>query len=208
MPLVMPPAPAPSIDALRAVIPSMISRPALEQVAPRLAAALAEPSVASALSPAQSYRVYTLGLSDLASAASDGLRAARLTAWRHTLAFNGEVVVADISVDAANTKHQFGSLGSDPSAPSMQSAVNALAQDPAIAKASYEVSLLQIPALGVRALWLHDPSGKDGDILVPVPPVRAELVAARHYQLAEFTAALKDAAAKILANDDPRKGSA
>jgi hypothetical protein len=34
-----------------------------------------------------------------------------------------------------------------------------------------------------------------------------ELVAGRRYTLAEFTAALKDAAAKILANDDPRKGS-
>jgi hypothetical protein len=32
-------------------------------------------------------------------------------------------------------------------------------------------------------------------------------VAGRRYTLAEFTAALKDAAAKILANDDPRKGS-
>jgi hypothetical protein len=40
-----------------------------------------------------------------------------------------------------------------------------------------------------------------------VAPVRPELVAGRRYTLAEFTAALKDAAAKILANDYPRKGS-
>jgi len=66
---------------------------------------------------------------------------------------------------------------------------------------------LQVPALGVRAVWLHDASGKAPDILVPVAPVRPELVAGRRYTLAEFTAALKDAAAKILANDDPRKGS-
>lgn len=208
MPLVMPPAPAQSIEALRAVVPSIVNRPALAQVAPRLAAVLSAPAAASSLTPAQSFRVYTLGLSDLASAASNGLRAAKLSAWRHTLAFSGEVVVADVAVDSTNSNHQFASLGADPSAPGLQSAFNALSQDPAIAKASYEVSLLQIPALGVRAFWLHDPTGKSGDILVPVAPVRAELVAGRHYQLAEFTNALKDSAAKILADDDPRKGSA
>jgi hypothetical protein len=50
-------------------------------------------------------------------------------------------------------------------------------------------------------------SPESPQILVPVEPVRPELVAGRRYQVAEFTEALKDPAAKILANDDPRKGS-
>ena len=60
---------------------------------------------------------------------------------------------------------------------------------------TYNASLLQVPALGVRALWLRHPSGQAGDILVPVTPVRSELVAGRRYTLAELTDALKDAAA-------------
>ena len=70
---------------------------------------------------------------------------------------------------------------------------------------TYNASLLQVPALGVRALWLRHPSGQVGDILVLVTPVRSELVAEPRYTLAEFTDALKDAAAKILRDNDPRK---
>lgn len=206
MPLIIPPAPAQSTEALRAALPSMLHRPAMMKVAPKLALALTDSAIAS-LSPALSYRVYALGLSDLATAASNGLRAATLSAWRHTLASDGEVVTADVSVDHAGANHTFAALSANPSAPGVQAAIHTLSQDADIAKASYEVSLLQVPALGVRAVWLHDASGKAADILVPVAPVRPELVAGRRYTLAEFTAALKDAAAKILANDDPRKGS-
>jgi hypothetical protein len=201
-------APAPSIDALRTALPSLINRPALKNLAPHLAATLTTPAAAASLTPVLSYRVYTLGLSDLAAAASNGLRAAKTSIWRHTLASKGEVVTVDIAVDQTGANHKFASLSSNPSAAAVQSTIHTLSQDAELAKASYEVSLLQIPALGVRAVWLHDVSGKAADILVPVAPVRPELVAGRRYQLAEFTAALKDAAAKILANDDPRKGSA
>ena len=111
------------------------------------------------------------------------------------------------SVDHAGANHTFASISANPSAPDVQAAIHTLSQDADVAKASYEVSLLQVPALGVRAVWLHDASGKAPDLLVPVAPVRSELIAGRKYTVAEFAAALKDAAAKILANDDPRKGS-
>lgn len=207
MSLVIPSAPPQSIGALRAVIPSILKGPLLAKIAPRVAAALANPSVATSLSPIQSYRLYTLGLSELASAAGDGFRAAALSGWRHVLAFSGELVTADISVDPGGAHHSFASLGVEPSSSAMQIAVDALAKDADIGKASYELSVLQIPALGVKALWLRDPSQRAGDILVPIAPVRSELVASRRYTLAEFSDALKDAAARILADDDPRKGS-
>jgi hypothetical protein len=207
MPLIIPPAPAQSTEALRAALPSMLHRPAMMRVAPELAFALTGSSAIASLSPALSYRVYALGLSDLATAASNGLRAATLSAWRHTLASDGEVVTADVSVDHAGANHTFASLSANPSAPGVQAAIHTLGQDADIAKASYEVSLLQVPALGVRAVWLHDASGKSSDLLVPVAPVRSELAAGRRYTIPEFAAALKDAAAKILANNDPRKGS-
>jgi hypothetical protein len=207
MPLIIPPAPEQSIAALRAVIPSMIAGPLLARVAPRTAAALAEPAAAAALSPTQSYKLYTLGLSDLAAAAANGLRAAALSGWRHMLAVNGETVAADVAMDSTGANHLFAALRSDPAASAVQSAIAALAQDPALAGASYDVSLLQIPALGIRAIWLHGTAGQ-ADMLVPVAPVRSELTAGRRYGLAEFMDALKDAAAKILASGDPRRGSA
>jgi hypothetical protein len=207
MPLIVPPAPAQSTEALRAALPSMLNRPAMMKVAPKLALTLADSTAVASLSPALSYRVYALGLTDLASAASNGLRAASLSAWRHTLASDGEIVTADVSVDHAGANHTFAALSANPTAPGVQAEIHTLSQDPDVAKASYEASLLQVPALGVRAVWLHDASGKAADLLVPVAPVRSELTAGRKYTVAEFTAALKDAAAKILANNDPRKGS-
>ncbi len=207
MPLIIPPAPAESINALRTGLSTIAKRSALTKIAPNLAISLAGPAAPSPLSPILSYRLYTLGLSDLSSAARTGLRAATLSSWRHTLVSDGEVVAADISVDQTGANHRFSSLISHPSTFEVQKEILALGQDPAIAKDSYEISLLQISALGVRAVWLHDPTGKSPDLLVPVPPVRSELVAGRRYQIAEFAGALMNPAEKILADDDPRKGS-
>jgi len=207
MPLIIPPAPPQSTEALRTALPLMAHRPALAKLAPRLAASITGSPAAASLSPSLSYRVYTLGLSDLGAAASNSLRAATLSAWRHTITSDGEVVTADVSVDHAGANHTFSAISSNPHAPEVQNAIHTLGQDPKLAAASYEVSLLQVPALGVRAVWLHDPSGKAADILVPVAPVRPELVAGRQYSIADFTGALKDATAKILTEHDPRKGS-
>jgi len=207
MPLVIPTAPAQSIDALRSVVPSMVQGPLLAKIAPRTAAALAQGDVAKSVAPTQSYRLYTLGLSDLAGAADNRLRTANLAGWRHVLSINGETVSADVSVDSTGVNHRFASLRAEPSAADVQSQIAALAHDPALATSAFEVSLLQIPALGVKAIWLHAASGQANDILVPIAPVRSELVAGRRYGLAEFVQALKDPAARILVDDDPRKGS-
>lgn len=208
MPIDIPPAPTQSIDALRSVFPSLINRSALTKIAPRLAAALANPSAATSLTPIFSYRVYTLGLSDLASGDSNGLRAAKPAGWRHTLSSNGEVVTVDVSSDQSGSSHKFAALSSNPSAAQVQDEIQALNRDRGIAHASYEFSLLQIPAMGVKAIWLHDPSGKSSDILIPLAPVRRELVAGRKYQIVEFINALRESAARILSADSPGKGSA
>jgi hypothetical protein len=207
MPIDIPPAPTKSIDALRSAFPSLINRPALARIAPRLAAALDNPSAATSLTPILSYRVYNLGVSDLASGESDGLRAAKPAGWRHTLSSNGEVITVDVSSDQSGSNHKFAALSSNPSAAQVQDEIQALNRDRGIAHA-YEFSLLQIPAMGVKAIWLNDPSGKSLDILIPVAPVRRELVAGRKYQIAEFIDALRDSAARILSAESPGKGSA
>ena len=207
MPLIIPPAPQQSIDVLRAAIPMLAHKPALLRVAPMLSAALTGSPAAAPVSPSFSYRVFTLGLSDLGAATGNNLTAAALSSWRHILSSGEESVTADVSVDGNGANPKFASISSNPWALGVQSEITALSKNPDIAAGSYEASLLQIPALAVRAVWLRDPSGKAADILVPVAPVRSGLVAGRRYSVAEFVSALQDSAAKILADDDPRKGS-
>jgi hypothetical protein len=72
---------------------------------------------------------------------------------------------------------------------------------------SYELRLLQISALGVRALWLWAKSRAQTDVVIPLAPTRGELTANQHYSPAEFIAALKPRAEAILRDDAPGKGS-
>lgn len=206
MPISIPAAPARSIAALREALPSVANRAALTRVAPRLAASLTAANAAS-VTPALSYQVYTLGLSDLIAAASDDLKEAKPSLWRHVLISDGDVITADTSIDHTGTHYRFAALTLNPAAGAVRTTIDALQQDARIAKASYEVSLLQISALGVRAVWLHDPTRKSPDLLIPVPPVRSELVAGRRYTVAEIVEALRHAAERILGDDDPQKGA-
>jgi hypothetical protein len=207
MPIDIPPAPPQSISALRSAFPSLVSQPALSKIAPHLAAALRDTSAVASLTPVLSYRVYTLGLSDLVTDGNDVLRAVKPAGWRHILLSGEERVTVDVSTDPAGSNHKFAALSTDPSAAEVQKEIDALTRDRDLAPVSYQFSLLQIPALAVRVIWLHDTSGKAPDLLVPVAPARKELIAGRKYQVAEFVEALRGTAARILENDDPGKGS-
>jgi hypothetical protein len=148
----IPAAPAQSIAALRAALPNVVQQATATKVAPRLAASLTGANAAANLTPALSYQVYTLGLSDLAAAATSGLKAAKPSLWRHTLTSDGEVVTADTQLDSTGANFKFSALSTNPSATAVQTTVQTLNQDANVAKASYQLSLLQIPALGVRAV--------------------------------------------------------
>ena len=72
---------------------------------------------------------------------------------------------------------------------------------------SYEARLLQISAMGVRALWLKAKSRSHADVVIPLAPTRPELTAGRHYSYYEFIAALRGAAEAMLAAEAPGKGA-
>jgi hypothetical protein len=72
---------------------------------------------------------------------------------------------------------------------------------------SYEARLLQISAMGVRALWLKAKSRSHADVVSPLTPTRPELTAGRHYSSEEFIAALQGAAEAMLAAEAPGKGA-
>ena len=64
MPLLLPPAPPSSIDALQAVAPSLASSSSVMRLAPHTATALSQ-SVTTRITPTLSYRVYVLTLETL-----------------------------------------------------------------------------------------------------------------------------------------------
>lgn len=202
MPIVTPEAPKPSIEALHAMLPALVASAGIRQAAPNFAASLLA-SPQSLSSPGFSYPVYTLELADVASGAS--IRKAKLSAWRHEFTSGSEVVVAEVS---AGRRPRFSGLNVNSSFRSVQHELRSAAEAGGdFADRSYESRLLQISALGVRALWLKSKSRSHADLMIPLAPTRRELTANRHYSPAEFIAALKSAAEGILSADAPGKGA-
>jgi len=201
VPIETPEAPKLSIDALQAMLPALVGSASVRETAPNFAASLlATPRSLS--SPSLSYPVYALGLADVAS--GGGLGKAKLSAWRHEFASGGEVVVAEVS---AGRRPQFSGLNVNSKFRSVQHELRAAAETGGdFAGHSYEPRLLQISALGVRALWLKSKLRSQPDIVIPLAPTRGELTANRHYSPAEFIAALKSGAGAILRDDAPGKG--
>ena len=202
MPIEMPEAPKPSIEALHTMLPALVASAGIRQAAPNFAASLLA-SPQSLSSPGLSYPVYALGLADVASGA--GVRKAKLSAWRHEFTSGGEVVVAEVS---AGRRPQFSGLNVNSSFRSVQHELRSAAEAGGdFADRSYQPRLLQISALGVRALWLKSKSRSHADVMIPLAPTRRELTTNRHYSPAEFIAALKSVAEAILRADAPGKGA-
>ena len=202
MPIETPEAPRPSIEALQAMLPALVGSAGIRQSAPNFAASvLASPRNLS--SPGLSYPVYALGLADVASGA--GVGKAKLSAWRHEFTSGGEVVAAEVS---AGRRPQFSGLNVNSRFRSVEHELRSAAEAGGdFAGRTYEPRLLQISALGVRALWLKSKSRSHADIVIPLAPTRSELTANRHYSPAEFIEALKSAAETLLRAEAPGKGA-
>jgi hypothetical protein len=202
VPIETPEAPRPSIEALQAILPALVGSAGIRQSAPNFAASiLASPRSLS--SPGLSYPVYALGLADVASGA--GVGKAKLSAWRHEFTSGAEVVAAEVS---AGRRPQFSGLNVNSRFRSVEHELRSVAEAGGnFAGRSYEPRLLQISALGVRALWLKSKSRSHPDVVIPLAPTRHELTANRHYSPAEFIEALKSAAETLLRAEAPGKGA-
>jgi hypothetical protein len=202
VPIETPEAPRPSIEALQAILPALVGSAGIRQSAPNFAASiLASPRSLS--SPGLSYPVYALGLADVASGA--GVGKAKLSAWRHEFTSGAEVVAAEVS---AGRRPQFSGLNVNSRFRSVEHELRSVAEAGGnFAGRSYEPRLLQISALGVRALWLKSKSRSHPDVVIPLAPTRRELTANRHYSPAEFIEALKSAAETLLRAEAPGKGA-
>jgi hypothetical protein len=200
VPIVKPDAPQASIEALHASLPTPAGSAGVRKTAPNFAAILASPQ--SLARPGLSYPVYTLGLTDIVSGA--GLGKAKLAAWRHEFSHANEVVSAEVS---SGRRPKFLQLNVASKLRSVQHELQSVAAGEVFASRSYELRLLQISALELRALWLKAESGSRGDVVVPLAPARRELTANQHYTPNEFIAALKAAARTMLAAEAPGKGA-
>jgi len=195
MPIETPEAPKPSTEALRALLPAFIASAGIRQAAPHFAASLLA-SPQSLASPSLSYPVYALGLADVV--AGGGVRKAKLSAWRHEFAAEGEVV--------SGRRPHFAGLNVNSRFRSVLQELRLVSEAADFAGKLYEARLLQISAMGVRALWLKAKSRSHADAVIPLAPTRRELIAGRHYSFEEFTAALKGAAEAMLAAEARGKG--
>lgn len=201
MPIETPEAPKLSIETLYAMLPAFIASAGIRQTAPHFAAnVLASPQ--NLASPGLSYPVYALGLADVASGA--GVRRAKLSAWRHEFAAEGEVVSAEVST---GRRPAFAGLNVNSRFRSVLQELRLAGEAADFADKPYEARLLQIPAMGVRALWLKAKSRSHADVMIPLAPTRSELNAGQHYSAAAFVAALKGAAEAMVAAEAPGKGA-
>jgi hypothetical protein len=206
MPLTLQTPPQESIAALAAALPRLAASPAIAArmqltssgvnrfVAQRAANPNAAPSVSAPL--------FVLGLADVAGGGT--LATARQIGWRHLLEAGTGAVLAETALHGAT--HVFAAVNESPFAQDMQARLAALHQDQTVAAGSYQAALLQVPAMGVMALWLRGSAGSS-DILVPLAPSPSPLVAGRHYGTADFLAALRPAAQANLHADAPGKGA-
>jgi len=202
VPIQRPEPPQQSIDALQAVLPALMGSAGVRQSAPNFAASLVN-SPRGLSSPGLSYPVYTLGLDSVARGAN--LSKAKLAAWRHEFSSGSEVVAAEVS---AGRQPRFSGLNVNSRfRPVSQELRSAIETGKGFAERSYQPRLLQISALGIRALWLKSEPGSRADVLIPLAPTRSELTANRHYSAAEFFEALRPGAEALLRAEAPGKGA-
>lgn len=197
----IPSAPPSSLDALRTVASSLANSASVRSHAPQIASEFSRTPTAP-ISPVLSYRVYVLSLEEVA-AQNANLGAVKVAFWRHTIESDGEIATADVRPDETGNTFTFAAISFGPWPANVKNAIDELRSAPDLEASSYQASLLQIPALNIRAIWLEGSPG----LIVPLAPARPELTAGRRYSEQEFLNALQAAARRMLASDDPRKGA-
>ncbi|MBZ5605745.1 MAG: hypothetical protein LAO79_25880 [Acidobacteriia bacterium] len=159
---------------------------------PQSAAKHASKLLARGESLTRPHRVYTLTARDLST--GKGLRAAHAGHWRFLIERGGKIAHS-VDVSAGGLAHH--SRGRRPA--DAAAAIRRLFHDPASRRARYELRVLTIPALSVKALWL---AGKRRSILIPIAPVPRRITAGARYSPQKLLAILRPLAAARLRFDN------
>jgi hypothetical protein len=136
----------------------------------------------AAVSPSMPHVVYTLGLSDLAGGSH---LTAAVPSGTGILLTDGNSVVGSIRMSATvGAPPTFQGLSHEgPLVQGIADAVHTAESAQAGKSATYEIRVLQIPALCLLALWLH---GVADNLFVPISPAPKPLLASQVYNEAQF----------------------
>jgi hypothetical protein len=194
--LLIPDPPPASVDAVRDAIGALAARG-------ELAAALRR-ARAGQLAITAPHQVYTLGLRDVSG--DDALDKTRATGWRYLLEVENDVV-ATVETSQAADKHTLSHVNHGPFVRGTVDALGA-AEIQVGDREGMEVRVLDVPALYLLALWLHDTTGAGDTTLIPIAPAPGAFEANRAYSAEEFFRTAQEQARSIptLEPDDARGG--
>lgn len=149
----------------------------------------------------QAFPAYNLGLNSILDPQS-GLRGAIHTGWHYLI---DDEVSATVMVGKDPNSHQFASFTRGRLPATLAQRVIALNDDPRLSRRNVELSLLEVPALYVTALWLRDGDADPlNDLLLPVLSDQPALAEGRLINAADFIGALVVPARNALANPSAR----
>lgn len=147
----------------------------------------------------QAFPVYHLGLKDIVEPRR-GLRAARQTAWQYLI---DDELSATVMVDNERDRHRFASFTRGRLPATIARRVVGLTTNPRLRDRTVELSLLEIPALRVTALWLRDDDQNPAnDLLVAVLSDQVTLAEGVMLTAENFITALAEPARVALASGE------
>ena len=183
-----------SLQALRAASSSL--RPAANPKLRTLSRVFPIERASDAPIP-QAFPVYSLGLNSILDP-QVGLRGAILTSWHYLI---DDEVSATVMVGNDPNSHQFASFTLGRLPVTLAQRVIALNNNPRLNTRNLELSLLEVPALYVTALWLRDDDADlTNDVLLIVLSDQPALAEGRLVNAVNFIDVLVGPARSALAN--------
>jgi hypothetical protein len=145
----------------------------------------------------QAFPVYQLGLDDIVEP-QRGLRGARLTSWQYLI---DDELSASVLVDNERNQHRFASFTRGRLSAALAQRVAGLNGNWRLLGRNIELSLLEIPALRVTALWLRDDDPDfANDFLLPVLSDQTSVAEGKLLTVRDFIRALVEPARILLAS--------
>lgn len=148
-------------------------------------------AMAASLGMAAPHPVFNLGLDSVES--PDWLNLVEMTGWRYFVTSEaGVIAAAEASSESAGGPVKGTMTNSGPFVIGTEKALASVESDPKVAKGSFALGLLRVPALYVVALWLRGEGKSAGtDWLVPVAPTPEPLQADALTSPGDFVQALE-----------------
>lgn len=160
------------------------------------------PALASTTAISDVWPLYHLGLQQIVD--GSGLGGAEFIGWRALLRVSGRpAAIADVDPDAGGSQ-DVRQLSYGPVVSGITSAAESPRPGGADDPDDIDERILQIPGIYVVAMWEHNESRPDADVVTPTDPAPPELDASRRYDAAEFLAAVTPLAS-ARAGDDPTR---